>query len=238
MQAVPHCAQPGKSRAGIFRTERRIGDQAAGIGQKQFFRKSHNKPAHAPGTALGGESPIGDLKIDVMVFDDGTGNKLRKKRNIQKKIHNIFLHLGIAPVHVHHVREDLERIEGDTDGQGDGGHRHRHPGNQIHRVGGQCRIFEHTQHQKIEHHGGGQDPFTVGTVHKTGKDVVYQYGKQQQDHIYRFAEGVEKYADGGQQSVLYPQRGGHKIQQKDRGQKQKQKGCTGKRHTISPISVK
>ena len=154
-----------------------------------------------------------------MVFDDGSRNKLRKKRNIQKKIHNIFLYLGVAPVHVHHVRKDLERVEGDTNGQSDGGHRHRNTGNQIHRIGGKSRILEHTQHQKIEGHGYAEDPLAVSTIHQTGKDIVHQNGKQQKNHVYRLAKGVEKHTDSGQQPVLHPQRGGKQIQKKDRRQK-------------------
>jgi hypothetical protein len=59
----------------------------------------------------------------------------------------------------------------------------------------------------------------VGAVHKAGKDVVHENGKQEKNHVYGFAEGVEKHADGGKQPVSYPQRGGYKIHEKSGGQK-------------------
>jgi hypothetical protein len=58
-----------------------------------------------------------ELKIDVTVSYDRTGDKLREKRYVKRKIKNIVLQLGLTHINVHNVGHSLEGKEGDAQRQ-------------------------------------------------------------------------------------------------------------------------
>ena len=67
------------------------------------------------------------LGIDVFIADNRTGNALMEQAHIQKERRKALLRLYLAPIHIHHIGEELEGVKGNADGQRDLYHRIRKP---------------------------------------------------------------------------------------------------------------
>ena len=98
------------------------GDGAAHVCQQHFLRQAGHKPVNAVAHVLAVHVAGEDLLAHVLVADDGPGDALMEQRDVQKQPPEFGLGRHLLAVHVHHVGQQLEGVEGDADGQGDLGH--------------------------------------------------------------------------------------------------------------------
>ena len=133
-----------------------------------------------------------------------------------------FLRLNRPPVHIHHVGKRLEGIEGNSDRQRHLNRRKRYikPAKQrIQHLGEEIVIFKIAEDQKIERHAERQKPSLFPEfLHQTPETVIEQNRKNHQHHIPRFAPGIEKEAEYGQDAV-FERFGAHVVEEQDAGEK-------------------
>ena len=224
MRAVCERAEPGERGPRRGGVERGVRDPAAGVGEQQLFGQTDEKAADALRTPGGGGAAGADLLVDVVILHDRTGDQLREKRYVQKQLPEIRLRRGVAAVDVDHIGENLEGVKGDANRQGDLRDGQLNARQQIQRFGGKGGIFAHAEQEQIEADRCGEQRAAGPARQYARQHIVDGDGEQKQQHVYRFAERVEENAGGGEQNVFCPKPRERLIEQKDRRQKQKQKG--------------
>ena len=224
LQHIEKRRQPEHRLAHIRRLIRvdRVHHLGKGICQDDLLSQTENKAFHAIRKALQRDGPVFDLLLDVMVFHDRSRYELREEGNIKHHVERIFLRLIFAPVHIHHVGKRLEGIEGNSDRQRHLNRRKRYikPAKQrIQHLGEEIVIFKIAEDQKIERHAERQKPSLFPEfLHQTPETVVEQNRKNHEHHIPRFAPGIEKEAEYGQDAV-FERFGAHVVEEQDAGEK-------------------
>ena len=94
----------------------------ADVCQQHLFGQARDKPVDAVAHVLAVHMAAEDLFGHVLIADNGPGDALVEQGNVQQKPPEFGLGGHLLAVDVHHVGEQLERVEGDADGQGDLGH--------------------------------------------------------------------------------------------------------------------
>ena len=185
--------------------------------------------------------PHPELLGHVAVADDGAGNQLGEQGDIGGEVHKAPGGRAVLPVDVDDVAHGLEGVEADADGQGDG-HRGQ-PGegrDQPQRVQHQAGVLKEGQGPQVQHHGGGQQslpaPAGPGALQEQAGGIVDGHGGQHQQHIDRFAVGVEDQIHQQQEAVAQAEipAGNQKIAQQRYRQEDEEKGNAGKYHGDPP----
>ena len=101
----------GRNRKEIVRT------LAQDIGNQRLFGQSDNKTADTDGQVRAIGAPFMQPFCYIMVTDNGSGDELGKKRDIQGYVNGILLHLNFAAIQVNHIGHGLEGKKGNTNGQ-------------------------------------------------------------------------------------------------------------------------
>ena len=96
------------------------------------------------------------LLVDVAVADDGTRDALMEQGGIQEQEPELLLRLHLTPVDVDDVGNELEGVEGDTDGQGDGGNDLGNTQECLHVGQEEARVFEYGQQPQADDQGQDQ----------------------------------------------------------------------------------
>ena len=121
LERITDQAQPGERRGQLARwqVKDQIGDAAQRVCDEYFLAEAQQKPAqpirdigHAPVAAR-------DLLAEVAPPDDRSGDELRKEQDVEGKVEQPALGPGVPLVHVDHVRDRVEREEGDAQRQRD-----------------------------------------------------------------------------------------------------------------------
>ena len=186
------------------------------VGDEHLFRHAHHKGLHAGGEFVRGAGPLVDLIPQVLIFDDGSGNELRKQGDEGAEVDDGPLSPGVAPVDVDGVAHGLEGVEGDADGQMDAQHRHEGQAHGLQRTGQEVPVLEEQQQGQVEHDGGGHGhpraPVVVPCLapfHQKAVDIVDGGGEEHDGHIQLFTPVVEK--QGGEQQYAVAQLPGHQV---------------------------
>ena len=88
-----------------------------------------------------------------LVADDGPGDELREKADVQQQVEIAALNRHLSPVPVDDIGQNLEGVEADADGQGDLGQVQPDPQQQAQVVRRKVQVFEHKQVRRQQRHG-------------------------------------------------------------------------------------
>ena len=119
LHGIAHRPQPGHP-GGEFpglQAVGEVGHHRKLIGQKDFFAQAHQKAAHPHGEVGPVLPPAVDLLGHRLVFDDGPGDELGEKGDVQGHLQWVALYLAPVPVHVQYIGEGLKGEKRDPQGQ-------------------------------------------------------------------------------------------------------------------------
>src|SRR5262249_45425985 len=94
-----------------------VGGKGQRIGHDHFLGQAKDKPADPFGKPFQGNDALDELQSDIVVTHKGTGNGLRKKKNIRGEVDRFFRGGAPPPVHVDHVGKGVKGKERDTQRQ-------------------------------------------------------------------------------------------------------------------------
>ena len=115
VQGVAQGIEPGKEHAAILGSPPCGADFPQKVGKQYFLSQAHQESGHA----LLKVSPpaLFQLLRHIRIPDNRAGNELREHGHVAGKVNGIFLHLGLSPVHVHRIAENLEGVKADANRQ-------------------------------------------------------------------------------------------------------------------------
>ena len=183
---------------------------------EDLLRETDNEAARA--LAEHREVVMSFLKLEgnVVVTYDGTRDKLGEHRNVSREVYGVLLRL-LAAVYVNDVGNDLEGVEGDTDGKNDLEKRDRGSENLIEVIYKEVHILE------VEHKGNyagyGKSDEQLGNftltelLDKKSEDVSENDRDDHQSRILYSAPRVEEEGKDKKNGVLCLK--GHDIIKKD-----------------------
>ena len=147
LQGVAHRSQPGQAeiQLGGRHSKHRVGDLPHGVCQEHLLPQAENKPAQTGQGQFRGHLPPVDLAGYVVIDDDGTGDKLRKERDVQQQLTGVPGPPLRMAVNIDDVAHPLEGIEGDPDGQHDACEGQIRPGQAVKGPDDKVYVLEHAQ---------------------------------------------------------------------------------------------
>ena len=125
--------------------------RSAGICQQNLLGKTGTEPGYT-GSNFRLSGPE-QLPLDGLVADNGAGNALVKQRCVQKHIPIASLRLRFPPLHIHHIGQQLKRIDGKAAGQRTLLHK---LGDRHATAADQACVFEISDQCQHDHSGGRQ----------------------------------------------------------------------------------
>ena len=175
-----------------IRQNQRIRQCAAGIGKQHFLGKTGGKAGNTFGNFRLTLFTTEQFLIDGVIADDGASNALVIQCRVQQHIPVILLGMDFLAVHIHHIGQQLEGVEGNTDGQSDLFDKF---GDFAEDGAEQSRILEVTDQQNV-HCAVDQQPqlFLLGRstlFHLQGAEPGTQRHKHQQQNVLRLTPDVE-----------------------------------------------
>ena len=226
LKGVEKNSEPGQPRprqAFIGKGEHIVHHGGKGIGKDHLFSQAIGKPLDAVGHALGRDAPSLQLGVNLIVFHNRPGDELGEKANVERQIQGILLHPDGPPVHVHHIGQGLEGVEGNADGKDN------LPGPQdlpacqvIDQLRQEIKILIISQKPQVDEKAQGHEklpmPLFRLIVQKHPKNIVDADGEQHQKHKFRLAPGIKKNAGGQQKQIFRPDARDAHIRKKYNGQ--------------------
>ena len=197
-----------------------------------------------------------DLGGHLLIADNGALEHLGEHSEVQQQGKEILLRLDLLLIHIHHVGNNREGIEGDADGQ----HGLRlckaetdavEPIDQTLQTGQQQAAFhsqaKHTQEEiqilkqrqygDIKRNGYNYSAHISG-IDPQGQKIVQIAKTNQQSQIKRLSHGVKQQADYQKYQILTFQIRHQKIGQQCRRKQNIQKKQIGKLHPAAPPNSK
>ena len=164
--------------------------------------------------------PLGELRVNVRVADDGTRDELGEKGDIAGKVDEVLLGGCLPPVYVNGVAENLKGVEADA-------HRQR----QLQKSNGpagegaqvfqeKIRVLKAEEKTQAGSNGGNQKPLfgLWEPLHGKAEAIAEDRGGQHDHKIPGLAPGIEQKAEQQQDPVSARLR--HQIESKqDAGKK-------------------
>ena len=181
-----------------------VSQSTAGVGKKNLFGKTCGKTeGTAAPLALPGLQK--QLPLDGFVSDDGTGDALVEQRRVKQHIPVAFLGLGLPPIYIHNIGQQLEGVKGDSDGQDDFLNQR---GNRSKKAEKEARILKPSDQGNIDDrcHSDPELPGTRfgGTLCFQGAEPGDQRHEHQKQQIFGTAPSVEYQGKNQQYPVLPP----------------------------------
>jgi hypothetical protein len=189
-----------------------IDDGGDGVGEEDFFHHADGEegPADVEPAGAIGVIEIIEIGFDLTEANDGSGNELRKERDVAGKFPEIARGSDDATVGVNHIADGVEGVEGDADGKNDV-ERGRVDGNVEPRrdLGkardGEIEIFEEAEEKKIYGDGEDQEEFAAtrvsGTEHAEAGKVADRGGESHEGAEFVVPRAVENVAGDGEPDV-------------------------------------
>ena len=196
LEGVGQGAHPGQAGVQVGRRliEDPVGNLPHGVSQHHLFGQTEAEAGDAGGKLRKVLLPVGDLRHDGGVPDDGAGHQLGEQGHIQGHVQGVLLNGGVSPVHVDDVAEPLKGEERDADGQshlGDGDSKAQ----AVNGLSQKSGVLEPPQqpqpHRRGEDHPeAGQPP--VRLTGQQAAQVVDQNGKDHEEDQLAGPPPVEK----------------------------------------------
>ena len=200
------------------------GHFAGHVGQQDLFEHAGQEPDESVPRLAHADDAVLDLRFNVDVFDNGAGNELREHGDVQQQVKEVALDIGPPAVHIHNVRNGLERVEADADGQRQVQELQVRVENGVNVEREEIQIFKDKQEGQSHRDRGGHSRFCLpGAPVPVQDQSAHVFYKSTDDHQYdplRFTPGVEKQGCQKQDQVpdfhvLY-----HEVQDEDNRQKE------------------
>ena len=137
------------------------GDTGQGVGDEYLLRKSHREAAQAMCDPVEGHAARGKLPLDIAVFDDWTGNKLREERDEQQYARIALLRRGLAAIDIYDVGQRLKGIKRYADGEREPGKRRVATHKHAERGREHTRVFEHREEAEVDQDRQGDQRLAV-----------------------------------------------------------------------------
>lgn len=115
----------GGTEHGNLRGKQAVAQGRAGVRNDDLFRQPHNKSIQPAINAVRRFHPVRQLLFNVRIADDGAGDELRKRAQINRHDKNVLLRRHLVPVDIDNVAHDLEGEKTDTNGKRDFRHGER-----------------------------------------------------------------------------------------------------------------
>ena len=168
------------------------------IGQEHLLGQSDYKDLHTRGKLLHLVISVVDLVVQVLVFDDGAGDELRKEGHKGTKADDTSLGSGVSTVDINGIAHGLEGIEGDADGKAQPQYRHKPKTNSGQASGDKVPVFEEKQKGQVKDYGRCHRAFCSLAVaplfilvHQQAVRVVNGDRDKHDKNIYRFTPSIE-----------------------------------------------
>ena len=201
-----HRVQPVEQYALFARYPEQFRQLAQLIGKNDFLGQAHQETADTVGQIFKGRSTVFQFSGHVHIPDNGACNQLGEQRHISTEGNGVMLCRYIAPVHIHRIAHALERIEADTDGQGQPQQRSRQPSDSCKALQEKVRILKDRQQCNANDHRHRHPSFLVfcslGLLNSQTAPIESTDGHCHQRQILRFSPTVEKQA-GHQQYRIF-----------------------------------
>ena len=251
LQRVARDAGPRSQRAegpDVHRLDARI-DGTEGIRQQQFFREADDESRHAVRVFAPALFAPDQPFLDLLVLDDGARDELREQGDVQGKGHEVLLHPDLPGVQVNDVREDLERVERDADGQRKFEGRDVRAEQTVDVVDHEVRVLEEAEDREVVDDVGDELELrkarpAVGEcrVDDPSRCEVEQNAQEHQDDVHRLAPCVEH--EAGQQQyavfdrdVLRQRHADPVVQEQRQRQERHQKGRRTEYHIVTSFCL-
>ena len=119
LERVAQDAEPGAEDGQVreVSVEERGGDFTGDVREDSLLEQTHEKAQNTFPNLFSMQGPLADLRLDVHVFDDRSGDELREHADVEQQVAEVLLHRSLVPVDIDDVRDGLERVERDADGQ-------------------------------------------------------------------------------------------------------------------------
>ena len=180
-----------------------ISQCAAGVGQQALFGKTGAEPGNTLGPLGLSGCAAEQIVVDGLVADDGTGDALVEQSGIQQHVPVALLGLGILPVYVDDISQQLEGVEGNADGQRDAADEVRHRAEYGHDQSGILEIADHTDFDN-RCHGDPKSLLVAAFVFGNLQSAVpgNKCHEHQKQHILRFTPCIKNQGENQQHNVL------------------------------------
>ena len=151
LQAEEQHAQPVTSRrlssqAGIADGQQRIGNRSARVGQNGLFRQTDAEASHAVVDVVFSRTAFVNLFGNRLVAHNRASDALMEERRIEQQLPITGLRINFPAVDIDHVRNELERVERDADGQHDFGNQLGHTEYRLEVGAEESQVFEDAEH--------------------------------------------------------------------------------------------
>ena len=200
------------------------------VGDEHLLRQAHDEALKAHRHPFPSDGAVRQLLVDIVVADDGAGDELREKRDVEHHVQQIALRRHIAPVHVDDVGDGLERVERDAHGQRDAGDGHGLVDKLAEHTGEPLAVLEDAEAGKGHQNGDARVQLAprghLGRPDGTTENVGHDRDDDHEHHVGRLAVGVEQQARHHEHDVLPPDVPDGQGQQEHHGQKHAEK-CEG-----------
>ena len=189
-------SQPGIKHGRAFRRggEDFHGDLGKDVGDEDFFAEAGQEAEDA----LGKELRIPGAQI--VITGKGAGLDLGEKGEIEGVVERVFVEFCRSFINIRQIGNGFEGEEGNAQGesevlQGDFGLRDAPPGGQ-----GEIGVFIVDQKPGIQEDAEDQEGSFFGfcfcAVHQATEDDRYRYGSDEEEDVFRAAEGIKGNTDG------------------------------------------
>ena len=162
-----------------------------------------------------------------------------KQAGIQQQLPVQLLGPHLSPVHVHHVGDKLEGVEGDADGQNDFRDDFRNAENGSERSHHEPEILEYPEDHQTGGNGHDHAPLPPGPVlcsfDHQGAEPADRHHQQQKKQIPRPRPSVENEREREHRNVLLSNVPDQKLGDQIRRQEQKHEQHAGKYHGPRPL---
>ena len=126
------------------------------IGYAYLLEEAHAHARHAAREVAGQMEAVLDLVRDVDVADDGARDELVKQAHEHHELDPRALRAHVAAIDVDDVRDRLERVERDADGQREAWRPEVRSGRAVERLDDEAAVLEHGEQRDVRRHGRGQ----------------------------------------------------------------------------------
>lgn len=180
------------------------GDLAEDVGEYNLFPKADEEAVCALRDVGNGCMAAVDFLSHGVIPHDGACYELREHGDVEQQVEEVALRGRLAPVYVDKIRDRLEYVEADADGERYLRHRYGYPyGNK--RRGEEPEIFKGGEDSQVGGHADYQPYFARvlggGVADEDAGDEVDHHGEEHERDVDRFAPGVEEEREDDQRDV-------------------------------------
>ena len=241
LEGVPQSAEPGpRGRERRVGPEHGIDPARDAVRDHRLLDEAHHEERDAPCHVVLAGGTVDPLQVllDLAEPDDGPRHELREEAHVGQVLEHVVRGLHPPLGHVHDVRDGVERVEADADGQHDMQQRRSQTRRQLGEVAGrEVVVLEEAEQGEVDGHGRDHPGPPLGLArrpvdHDAGREA-HDAREQQQEAEAPVPPPVEDVAADGEDHVPLLLRPRQPEGREDDGQESEQEHVRVEHHQRS-----